>query len=153
MDKNKKRDSLCSRAWSHCVYSLFVCISLARYLFAVAAQDDEAPKRPSRNHYLSCLMPKTNTCKRLCISRDTRPLPYRTASGANTVPKKREDRGLPTDQSDAQRRPWQRSPDQVTAHVVGQVPLAICFAMRLTNTVDHQRQLYRERRCRTLARA
>ena len=65
----------------------------------------------------------------------------------------REDRGLPSDQLDTKRRQRQTLHDQVTAHVVGQVPLAVRLPMRLTNTVDHRRQLYRGRRCRILARA
>ena len=34
--------------------------------------------------------------------------------------------------------------------MVSQVPLAVGMPMRLTDTVDHQRQLFRGRRCRIL---
>ena len=59
----------------------------------------------------------------------------------------REDRELPPEQLDAKRRQWQKLHDQMTGHVVGQVPLAVGLPMRLTNTVDHDRQLFRGRRC------
>ena len=67
---------------------------------------------------------------------------------AQDTPLNREDRELPPDQLDAKRRQWQKLHDQATGHVVGQVPLAVGLPMRLTATVDHERQLFRGRRCR-----
>ena len=62
----------------------------------------------------------------------------------------RDDRELPCDQLDAKRRRWLELHGQQTSHVVSQVPLAVGMPMRLTDTVDHQRQLFHGRRCRIL---
>ena len=67
---------------------------------------------------------------------------------AQDVPLHRDDRELPGDQLDAKRRRWLELHDQQTSHVVSQVPLAVGMPLRLTDTVDHQRQLFRGRRCR-----
>jgi len=67
---------------------------------------------------------------------------------AQDIPLNRDDRELPHEQLDAKRRRWLEIHDQETAHVVGQVPLAVGMPMRLTDTVDHQRHLFRVRRCR-----
>ena len=69
---------------------------------------------------------------------------------AQDRPLHRDDRDLPSEQLDAKRRRWLELHDQETAHVVSQVPLAVNMPMRLTDTVDHQRQLFRGRRCRML---
>ena len=67
---------------------------------------------------------------------------------AQDIPLHRDDRELPCEQLDAKRRRWLELHDQETAHVVSQVPLAFGMPMRLTDTVDHKRQLFRGRRCR-----
>ena len=67
---------------------------------------------------------------------------------AHDIPLHREDRELTSEQLDAKRRKWLELHDQETAHVVSQVPLVVGMLMRLTNTVDHQRQPFRGRRCR-----
>ena len=67
---------------------------------------------------------------------------------ARDVPLHRDDRELPCEQLDAKRRKWLELHDQETAHVVSQVPLAVGMPMRLTDSVDHERQLFRGRRCK-----
>ena len=67
---------------------------------------------------------------------------------AQDTPLLQEDRDLPHEQLDVKRRRWLELHDQETAHVVSQVPLAVGMPMRLTDTVDQQRQLFRGRRCR-----
>lgn len=69
---------------------------------------------------------------------------------AQDIPLHRDDRELSSDQLDAKRRKWLQLHDQETAHVVSQVPLAVGMPMRLTDSVDHGRQLFRGRRCTIL---
>ena len=66
------------------------------------------------------------------------------------MPLHRDDRELPGEQLDAKRRRWLELHGQETAHDVSQVPLTAGMPMRLTDTVDHQRQLFRGRRCHIL---
>ena len=69
---------------------------------------------------------------------------------AQDTPLQREDRELPTEQLDAKRRRWLTLHDQETAHVVSQVPLAVGMPVRLTDSVDSDRQLFRGRRCQII---
>ena len=69
---------------------------------------------------------------------------------AQDIPLHRDDRELPIDQVDAKRRRWLELHDQETAHIASQVLLVVDLPMRLTDTVDPQRQLFRGRRCRVI---
>jgi hypothetical protein len=67
---------------------------------------------------------------------------------ARDVPLTREDRDLPLEQLDAKRRRWLENHDQHTSHIASQVPCVAGLPVRLTDTVDRRRQLFRGRRGR-----
>ena len=67
---------------------------------------------------------------------------------ARDVPLHRDDRDLPKDQLDQKRKRWLTFHDQQTAHIASQTPLAINLPVRLTDSVDRRRGLFRGRRGR-----
>ena len=69
---------------------------------------------------------------------------------AQDIPFRHEDRHLSQTQLDAKRRRWLECHEQETAHIVSQLPLAVGMPVRLTDTVDRERQLFRGRRCTVL---
>ncbi len=65
---------------------------------------------------------------------------------AQDGPLHREDRDLPEKQLHAKRLQWLRLHDQQTSHIASQVPLVVGLPVRLTDTIDRQRSLFRGRR-------
>ncbi len=65
---------------------------------------------------------------------------------ARDVPLHRDDRDLPVDQLDAKRQRWLLMHDQDTAHLASSLPLVPGLPVRLTETVDRGKFLFRGRR-------
>ena len=65
---------------------------------------------------------------------------------ARDIPLHREDRELPEDKLHAKRCRWLFRHDQDTCHISSQTPLAYMLPMRLTDAVDRDKSLYRNKR-------
>ena len=65
---------------------------------------------------------------------------------AHDTPLHRDDLSLPPEQLDVKRKRWLSFHDQKTAGILGLMPLAKGLPARLTDTVGHELQLYKNRR-------
>ena len=65
---------------------------------------------------------------------------------ARDVPLFHGDRSLPEEALREKRRKWLQNHDQNTAHISGMLPLVVGMPVRLTDTIDKKRRLYRARR-------
>ena len=65
---------------------------------------------------------------------------------AHDTPLHRDDLSLPPEQLDVKRKRWLGFHDQKTAGILGLMPLAKGLPVRLTDTIDHELQLYKQRR-------
>ena len=65
---------------------------------------------------------------------------------AKDVPLFHEDRSLPKEALHQKRKRWLQNHDQKTAHITGMLPLVVGMPVRLTDTIDKKRHLYRYRR-------
>ena len=65
---------------------------------------------------------------------------------AHDTPLHRDDLSLPPEQLDVKRKRWLGFHDQKTAGILGLMPLAKGLPVRLTDTIDHELQLYKHRR-------